>query len=273
MSNLNKVFLIGRLTRDPELRYTPQGIPVSDLGLAVNREYGIGTERRKETLFIDVTVWRKQAELCCQYLKKGNPIFIEGRLSMDSWEGQDGQRRVRYRVIAENFQFLGSSTGARRGEPEGAEGFETTGEEGQELPPSSHAPPASHAPKSPAAAATASPQGRTGGVNDGPQGRTGGVNDGPQRDDYGRNVERNYGSNYRPEKVPADQRNPDPDSASSPISPPLGGGQGGVNDGPEGTEPSPLDPPLRGGAGGVNDGPEGTAVEGGSAPVDDEIPF
>jgi single-strand DNA-binding protein len=122
MSNLNKVFLMGRLTRDPELRYTPQGMPVSDLGLAVNREFTTqGGERRKDTLFIDVTVWKKQAELCCQYLKKGNPLFIEGRLSMDSWEGQDGQKRTKIRVVAENFQFIGGGSGksGTAGEPAG----------------------------------------------------------------------------------------------------------------------------------------------------------
>jgi single-strand DNA-binding protein len=112
MSNLNKVFLMGRLTRDPELRYTPQGIPVSDLGLAVNREFTPqGGEKKKDTLFIDVTVWRKHAELCCQYLKKGSPLFIEGRLALDSWEGQDGQKRSRIRVVADNFQFIGGGAG------------------------------------------------------------------------------------------------------------------------------------------------------------------
>ncbi len=120
MATLNKVFLMGRLTRDPELRYTPQGIPVTDLGLAVNREFTPqgGGEKRKDTLFIDATLWRKQAELCCQYLKKGQPIFIEGRLAMDSWEGQDGQKRTRIRVVAENFQFLGGGGGrGGAGEP------------------------------------------------------------------------------------------------------------------------------------------------------------
>jgi single-strand DNA-binding protein len=107
MSNYNKVLLMGRLTRDPELRYTPQGTPVSEIGLAVNREYTVGTERRKETTFVDITLWRRQAEVVCQYLKKGQPIFIEGHLALDSWEGQDGQKRSRLRVIAENFQFLG----------------------------------------------------------------------------------------------------------------------------------------------------------------------
>jgi len=113
MSNFNKVFLMGRLTRDPELRYTPQGTSVSDIGLAVNREYTHQNgERRKETVFVDVTLWKKQAEICCQYLKKGNPIFIEGRLAMDSWEGQDGQKRTKMRVVAENFQFLGGGRGS-----------------------------------------------------------------------------------------------------------------------------------------------------------------
>jgi single-strand DNA-binding protein len=106
MSNYNKVLLLGRLTRDPELRYTPQGTPVVDIGVAVNREYTTGTERRKETTFVDVTLWKRQAEVVSQYLKKGAPIFIEGRLSLDSWE-QDGQKRSRLRVVAENFQFVG----------------------------------------------------------------------------------------------------------------------------------------------------------------------
>src|SRR5262245_59880540 len=120
MSNFNKVFLMGRLTRDPELRYTPQGTSVSDLGLAVNREYTLQNgERRKETVFVDVTVWKKQAEICCQYLRKGSPIFIEGRLAMDSWEGQDGQKRTKMRVVAENFQFVGGrGSGGEAGVPD-----------------------------------------------------------------------------------------------------------------------------------------------------------
>src|SRR5262245_22452791 len=105
MSNFNKVLLLGRLTRDPELRYTPQGTPVVDIGLAINREYTVGTERRKETTFVDVTLWKRQAEVVSQYLKKGAPIFIEGRLSLDSWE-QDGQKRSKLRVVGETFQFV-----------------------------------------------------------------------------------------------------------------------------------------------------------------------
>ena len=108
MSNYNKVLLMGRLTRDPELRYTPQGTPVSEIGLAINREYMAGNERRKESTFVDVTFWGRQAEVVCQYLKKGGPIFVEGRLSFDSWEAQDGQRRSKLRVVATNFQFIGA---------------------------------------------------------------------------------------------------------------------------------------------------------------------
>jgi len=115
MSNLNKVMLMGRLTRDPELRYTPQGIPVSDIGLAINRESGSGAERKKETTFVDVTLWRRQAEVVCEYMKKGSPIFVEGRLSLDSWEGQDGQKRSRLRVVADQFQFIGGREGGGGG--------------------------------------------------------------------------------------------------------------------------------------------------------------
>ncbi|MBI4600345.1 MAG: single-stranded DNA-binding protein [Planctomycetes bacterium] len=117
MSNLNKVFLMGRLTRDPELRYTPKGTPVSEIGLAVNREYTVGTERRKETTFVDITLWSRQAEIVCQYLRKGAPLFVEGRLALDSWE-QEGQKRSKLRVVAESFQFLGgprSETGGGAG--------------------------------------------------------------------------------------------------------------------------------------------------------------
>ena len=130
--NFNKVMLMGRVPRDPDLRYTPQGVPVSDLGLAVNREYTSGNERRKETVFIDVTLWRRQAEVCCQYMKKGSPIFIEGRLSMDTWDGQDGQKRTKYRVVAENFQFIGGREGGGGG---GDGGYGQSGSESYDAPP------------------------------------------------------------------------------------------------------------------------------------------
>ena len=110
MASLNKVFLIGNLTRDPELRYTPNGIAVVSLGLAVNRRYKdkMG-ELKEEVLFINASAWNKQAEVCNQYLKKGRPVFIEGQLQSRSWEGKDGQKRTTIDVRVERVQFLGSS--------------------------------------------------------------------------------------------------------------------------------------------------------------------
>lgn len=108
MASLNKVFLIGNLTRDPELRYTPNGTAVTDLGLAVNRLYNTKDgERREETLFVDVTVWNRQAETCCQYLRKGRPIHVEGYLRLDSWDDRTtGEKRTKIKVEAERVQFL-----------------------------------------------------------------------------------------------------------------------------------------------------------------------
>ncbi len=119
MASLNKVMLIGNLTRDPEVRYTPKGTAVSDLGIAVNRVYSSdGGEKREETTFVDVVLWAKMAELAGQYLKKGRSVFIEGRLQMDSWEDKTtGQKRSKLRVVGENMQFLGS-----RGDGEGGGG-------------------------------------------------------------------------------------------------------------------------------------------------------
>jgi single-strand DNA-binding protein len=108
MANLNKVFLIGNLTADPELRYTPNGTAVADLRLAVNREFSSREgDRRSETLFVDAVVWQRQAENCSQYLSKGSPLMVEGRLQLDTWENQRGEKRSKIRVVAENVQFLG----------------------------------------------------------------------------------------------------------------------------------------------------------------------
>jgi single-strand DNA-binding protein len=115
MASLNKVFLIGNLTRAPELRYTPSGTAVSDLRLAVNRSYTTqGGERREETCFLTVVVWGKQAESSAQYLDKGSPVLVEGRLQTRDWETKDGQKRNVVEVVAERLQFLGRgrSTGA-----------------------------------------------------------------------------------------------------------------------------------------------------------------
>jgi len=113
MANLNKVFLIGNLTRDPELKYIPSGIAVTDLNIATNRVFknkeGTKTE---ETCFVRVVVWANQAESCAKYLSKGRPVFIEGRLKNNSWEDKDGQKRSTMEVVAERVQFLGSSQGS-----------------------------------------------------------------------------------------------------------------------------------------------------------------
>jgi len=109
MANLNKVFLIGNLTRDPELRYTPSGTAVADFGMAMNRRWNRpGGETREETCFVDCQAWARSAEVISEYCSKGRPIFIEGRLQLDQWEGRDGQKRSKLRVVVENFQFLGS---------------------------------------------------------------------------------------------------------------------------------------------------------------------
>jgi single-strand DNA-binding protein len=110
MANLNRVLLIGNLTRDPEVRYTPKGTAVAEIGLAVNRVYsGEDGEKKEETTFVDVTLWARQAEIAGQYLKKGRPLFVEGRLQLDSWDDkQTGQKRSKLRVVAENIQMLGS---------------------------------------------------------------------------------------------------------------------------------------------------------------------
>lgn len=129
MASLNKVFLIGNLTRAPELRYTPTGTAVSDLRLAVNRAYTTQSgEKRQETYFLTVVVWGKQAETCGEYLDKGSPILVEGRLQTREWEGKDGQRRNVVEVVAERIQFLGRARGAG---PE-AEAVEEPGERVQE---------------------------------------------------------------------------------------------------------------------------------------------
>ena len=113
MANLNKVMLIGNLTRDPELRHTPSGKSVSELGLAINRSWTNDQgQKQEETTFVDVSVWGRQAEVIQQYVTKGSPIYIEGRLQLDSWDDKTtGQKRSKLRVICENFQFLGGKSG------------------------------------------------------------------------------------------------------------------------------------------------------------------
>lgn len=125
MANLNKVLLIGNLTRDPELRYTPNGTAVSNLRLAVNRVYTTQSgEKKEDVCYITVVVWGKRAETCGDFLVKGSPVFVEGRLQTRSWETEDKQKRNVVEVVADNIQFLGKTKGAPEFETEPAqEGF------------------------------------------------------------------------------------------------------------------------------------------------------
>jgi single-strand DNA-binding protein len=133
MSNLNKVMLIGRLTRDPEMRYTPSGQPVTSFSIATNR-YGSGPdgERREFTDYHNIVAWnigkRNLAELVAQYLRKGSQVYVEGRLQTRSWESQDGQKRRATEVVANDVQFLDTRTGGT-----GATG--PAAAEGGEVPP------------------------------------------------------------------------------------------------------------------------------------------
>lgn len=117
MPALNKVFIMGNLTREPVLKYTPRGSAICELGVAVNRRYTTESgEQKDEVCFVDVDVWSRQAEYCGKYLQKGAPIFLEGRLRTDSWEDKEGKKRSRLKVTAERVQFLGSQ-GGRGGAP------------------------------------------------------------------------------------------------------------------------------------------------------------
>lgn len=122
MANLNKVMLIGNLTRDPELRYTPKGTAVADISLAINRVWNNEqNQKQEETIFVDVTLWGRQAELAQQYLTKGRGAYIEGRLQMDTWDDKEtGKKRSKLKVIGESLQFLPDGRGgAGGGAPQG----------------------------------------------------------------------------------------------------------------------------------------------------------
>jgi single-strand DNA-binding protein len=103
----NKVIMAGNLVQDPELRYTAGGTPVATLRIAVNTRYKSGDEYKEEALFIDVVVWGKQGENCSQYLSKGRPVLVDGRLQERSWENQDGQKRSKMEIVAQQVKFLG----------------------------------------------------------------------------------------------------------------------------------------------------------------------
>jgi len=140
MSSLNKVILVGRVTRDPELRYTPDGTPVASFGLAVDRNRGRGNER--ETDFIDITVWRQTAEFTAKYATKGRMVGVDGRLQVSKFKTREGQDRTKYEVVANEVQLLDSkrdgSTGDRSGGYESGRsgGYESGNpSQGQEAPP------------------------------------------------------------------------------------------------------------------------------------------
>ncbi len=108
MPNLNRVLIIGTLTRDPELKYLPNGTACAQIGMAINRAYTQDGEKREETTFVDVELWGRTAELAGEYLKKGKPVFIEGRLKLDTWDDkQTDQKRSKMKVVAETMQFIG----------------------------------------------------------------------------------------------------------------------------------------------------------------------
>src|SRR5437762_12688455 len=114
MASFNKVILLGNLTRDPEVRYTPKGSAVADLGIAVNRQYTLESgEKREEVTFVDVTFWGRTAEVAGEYLKKGRPVLIEGRLQLDtSDDKQSGQKRSKRKVLGATMEMLGTRRGA-----------------------------------------------------------------------------------------------------------------------------------------------------------------
>ena len=136
MANFNKVILMGNLTRDIELRHTQAGMAIAKFGMAINRKSSSQSgEQRETTCFVDLTAFGKSAELLNQYVKKGSPLFVDGRLDYSTWESQDGGKRSKLEVIVENFQFMGAGNreggggGERRGggrakEQEGAAGGE-----------------------------------------------------------------------------------------------------------------------------------------------------
>lgn len=129
MANLNKVMLIGNLTRDPEIKYTPKGSAIAELGLAINRYWTTESgEKKEETTFVNVTLWGRQAEIAKEYLTKGKPVYIEGRLQLDTWDDkQTGEKKSKLKVTGEQMQLLGA-----RGEGGGGGGGGSYGGGGQQ---------------------------------------------------------------------------------------------------------------------------------------------
>ncbi|QDS97983.1 single-stranded DNA-binding protein [Adhaeretor mobilis] len=148
MASFNRVVLVGNLTRDPELRHIPSGMAVSDIGLAVNDRVKRNNEWVDETTFVDITLWGRTAEVANEYLSKGSPVLIEGRLKLDSWE-KDGQKRSKLKVIGERMQMLGGRDGGGGGGGRGRSSSASTSSSSEgsyETQDSYDAPPARTAP-------------------------------------------------------------------------------------------------------------------------------
>ncbi len=126
MASYNRVILVGNLTRDPELKYIPSGAAVCEVGLAVNdRRKNASGEWVEETTFVDVTLWARTAEVASEYLSKGSPVLIEGRLKLDTWE-KDGQKRSKLRVVGERMQMLGGRGGGGSGSDGGGRQYDSS---------------------------------------------------------------------------------------------------------------------------------------------------
>ena len=147
MPSLNKVLLMGNLTRDPELRVTPKGTPICQFSLAINRQFKMESgETREEVIYVDVEAWAKQGETIAKYMTKGRPLYVEGRLRLDQWEDKTTkEKRSRMKVVLEQFQFLGENRGAP-----GTGGSSEPGID-QTASPERHSPPARSAAPKPAA--------------------------------------------------------------------------------------------------------------------------
>jgi single-strand DNA-binding protein len=130
MASFNRVILVGNLTRDPELRYIPSGTAVSDIGLAVNDRIKRGDQWVEEPVFVDITLWGRTAEIANEYLSKGSPVLVEGRLKLDRWE-KDGQKHSKLKVIGERLQMLGAREAGRGGGGRASRGGQGPGDEPQ----------------------------------------------------------------------------------------------------------------------------------------------
>ncbi|HJQ81120.1 MAG TPA: single-stranded DNA-binding protein [Lacipirellulaceae bacterium] len=130
MASFNRVILVGNLTRDPELRYIPSGTAVSDIGLAVNDRIKRGDQWVEEPVFVDITLWGRTAEIANEYLSKGSPVLVEGRLKLDRWE-KDGQKHSKLKVIGERLQMLGAREAGRGGGGRASRGGQGAGDEPQ----------------------------------------------------------------------------------------------------------------------------------------------